>query len=342
MFRSALAFACAVSASAACAATTPNPSFDAGLYSQPAKLVEVARGRRLNLVCLGTGAPVVVLESGAGSFGASAWRSVQGEIAKFTRVCAYDRAGYGFSDRLIGEADAKSAVADLARLLKAGRLAQPVVLVGHSVGGLYAELFSSTYPQKVAGVVLVDPTGLNDFRIVNSILTDEERAEGRLSYPKMFERLNRCVDRARRGELVGEPGTECSPPSTGAPALDIALRRQFSDPKRAEAVRSEMRNFNPPDADAVESVTTSQVRATPFKLGDKPLIVLRTGGRVPPGERGERLRALGAQETRRLVAASTTAKAVQVDSGHLIQDDHPDIVIAAVREVVDRIRASTR
>jgi hypothetical protein len=121
---------------------------------------------------------------------------------------------------------------------------------------------------------------------------------------------------------VGEPGTECAPPSTGAPALAIALRRQFSDPKRAEAVRSEMRNFNPPDADAVESVTTSQVRAAPFKLGDKAPIVLRSGGRLPPGERGERLRALGAQDTHRLASASTTGQAVQVDSGHLIQDDH--------------------
>lgn len=332
-------------ATGATAASPPVPAanFDPTLYSRPHQMVEVAPGRRVNLTCTGSGSPVVMLVSGIGA-GSEAWRNVQGEIAKYTRVCAYDRAGYGFSDALAGEADATSAVADLAHLLDAGGVAQPVVLVAHSAGALYSQFFSGEHPEKVAGAVLVDPTGLNDFRDVDSILTEDERARKKANYPRMFESLDRCVDRARSraGTSVGEAGTECDPPSTGAPDLDEALRRQFADPKVAEANRSEMRNFNPPDADAIESATTRQVRQRPFLLGDKPLIVLKTGGRLPPGERGERLRALSDLETRRLLAASTEAKALHVKSGHAIQDERPDVVVAAVREVVDSIRTKTR
>lgn len=277
-------------ATGATAASSPvlAVNFDPTLYSRPHEMVEVAPGRRLNLTCTGSGSPVVVLVAGVGA-GSAAWRNVQGEIAKYTRVCAYDRAGYGFSDALTGEADATNAVADLARLLDAGGVAQPVVLVGHSAGALYSQLFSSEHPEKVSGVVLVDPTGLNDFRDVDSILTENERARKRANYPKVFESLDLCVDRtrARAGASVGQAGTECDPPLTGAPDLDVALRRQFADPKVAEANRSEMRNFNPPDADAIESVTTKQVRQRPFLLGAKPLIVLKpaVGSLQVSGER---------------------------------------------------------
>jgi hypothetical protein len=190
-------------------------------------------------------------------------------------------------------------------------------------------------------MVLVDPTGLNEFRDVSSILTDEERIERRTNFSKMREHFNLCVDRARKGVPVGAPRTECASPATGSDELDAALRLQFSSPKRPETLRSEMTNFYPPEPDGVESRITEQVRAKPFNLGDKPLIILRTGGRVPPGERGERLKALGAEENRRLASASTRGKLIPVDSGHVIQDDRPDVVISAVREVVMTLRTDS-
>ncbi|OZB00524.1 MAG: hypothetical protein B7X67_20750, partial [Rhizobiales bacterium 39-66-18] len=71
--------------------------FDQALYGKPGQLVDIDEGRRLNLVCQGSGSPTVIFEAGFGETSVT-WRYVQGEIAKLTRACAYDRAGLGFSD----------------------------------------------------------------------------------------------------------------------------------------------------------------------------------------------------------------------------------------------------
>jgi hypothetical protein len=101
-----------------------------------------------------------------------------------------------------------------------------------------------------------------------------------------------------------------------------------------------MANFYPPDQPlGSESVTTSQVRAHPLALGDKPLILLHTPGGAPPGERGEWLRSASLAVAKTLVTASSRGKVVEVDSGHYIQLQHPEVVIGAVREAVAAARA---
>lgn len=317
-------------------------SADSSAYTRPSELVAIDGTRRLNLVCMGKGAPTVILEAGAGD-GSRAWRKVQPELAKSTRVCAYDRAGYGFSDPISRPADADNAVDDLSRLLNKAHLGDQVVLVGHSVGGLYAELFAARYPEQVAGLVLVDPTGMEDFRLVREMLTDEERAQQRAAHEKRLASYGRCLDMTRVATDAAELADNCKATPIGDAALDSERARQMSQPKYWAAFQSEMTNFWPVNhPDGGDSVITSQVRARALVLGSTPLIVLKSPGRVPPGERGERLRAESTAVAERLAATSSRGKLVQVEAGHYIQNDRPEAVIDAVREVLGDVAMSAR
>jgi hypothetical protein len=86
------------------------------------------------------------------------WRHIMLPLGTLTRICAYDRAGYGFSDPATRASDAVHAVDDLHRLLKADGIPVPVVYVGHSIVGLYAMLFAAHYPDELSGAVLIDPS----------------------------------------------------------------------------------------------------------------------------------------------------------------------------------------
>ncbi len=111
-------------------------------------------GRALFLSCTGTGAPTVVLEAGGGN-SAETWAGVQPQVTRFTRVCSYDRAGLGQSDPApAGVRTVQDSVDDLHALLAAAGISDPIVLAGHSLGGLIVRLYASQYPADVVGVVL--------------------------------------------------------------------------------------------------------------------------------------------------------------------------------------------
>jgi pimeloyl-ACP methyl ester carboxylesterase len=120
-------------------------------------LFDVGGGRRLYLSCVGTGSPTVVLEAGHND-PAAPWFAVERAVSPFARVCAYDRANTagGASDPAPTPRTGADAVADLRALLAAAGVPGPYVLVGHSLGGHFARLYASTYPDEVAGLVLVD------------------------------------------------------------------------------------------------------------------------------------------------------------------------------------------
>ena len=120
-----------------------------------AGLVPVGGGRHLYLSCTGHGSPIVVFESGLGVYSGT-WLDVQRRVARTTRACVYDRAGLGQSDPAPPGRTSRDMVADLHALLARARLRPPYVLVGASFGGLNAQLYASTYPRDVRGLVLVD------------------------------------------------------------------------------------------------------------------------------------------------------------------------------------------
>jgi pimeloyl-ACP methyl ester carboxylesterase len=120
----------------------------------PGRLVDIG-GHRLHIWCSGSGTPSVILETGLGGSSAD-WGFVQPEVAGFTNVCSYDRAGMGYSDPGPSPRTTRRITSELAQLLDRTGVAGPVVLVGASIGGLAVRLMASEHPERVAGLVLVD------------------------------------------------------------------------------------------------------------------------------------------------------------------------------------------
>lgn len=112
-------------------------------------------GRSLYILCMGTGSPTILLESGWGT-NYGYWSKVMLEISKTTRVCAYDRAGMGQSDPAPAPRTARDLMMDLHALLTEAHVPGPYVLVGHSLGGYIVRLYADEYPEEVIGMVLVD------------------------------------------------------------------------------------------------------------------------------------------------------------------------------------------
>src|SRR4051794_5348724 len=119
-------------------------------------------GHRLHLYCQGHGSPTVVLSNGLGGTSAG-WARMTGPVAATTRVCAYDRAGQGWSDEAASPRDGVQSAKDLHALLAAAGVHGPYVLVGHSTGGTYAMTYAARYPDQVAGLVLLDSSSPEQF-----------------------------------------------------------------------------------------------------------------------------------------------------------------------------------
>ena len=123
-------------------------------------LVDVG-GHRLYVKCTGRGGPTVILEAGLGNT-STTWAQVQPEVARFTTVCSYDRAGLGRSERGPVPRTSQTAVDELQALLRNAGIRGPYVLVGHSFGGYHVQLFArQDGGRRVTGVVLVDATPMD-------------------------------------------------------------------------------------------------------------------------------------------------------------------------------------
>ena len=123
-------------------------------YPAPGQLVDMG-GYRMHISCQGEGSPTVILEAGGGD-SSLIWALVQPQVAKITRVCAYDRAGFGWSDLSPKPRTAQNIVEELHILLVKSGITGPYILVGHSMGGMIIRLYAHQYPDEVAGMVLVD------------------------------------------------------------------------------------------------------------------------------------------------------------------------------------------
>ncbi len=124
---------------------------------QPPGAILSIEGRKTHIQCSGAGSPAVILEAGIGS-NSLQWSLVQKEVAAFARVCSYDRAGTGWSERRPGVRDAARISGELEALLAVAGERPPYLLVGHSLGGILARVFASRRPQDIAGLVLIDPS----------------------------------------------------------------------------------------------------------------------------------------------------------------------------------------
>ena len=119
-------------------------------YPPPGEMVDVG-GYSLHIDCVGRGSPTVVLDAGTGEMSAN-WVLVQQEVSDATSVCAYDRAGMGWSEMGPEPRDARQVTGELHALLTKAGIEGPYVLGGHSFGGLYMQTYAARYPDEVAGV----------------------------------------------------------------------------------------------------------------------------------------------------------------------------------------------
>lgn len=129
-------------------------SNDLRTHSPPGALVEV-NGYKMHLYCVGDASPTVILESGLKNSWLS-WYKVQPAVAKFTRVCSYDRAAVGWSDVQPEPPDSRNISLHLHSLLNNAGVKPPYVLAGHSIGGIHVRVYQNMYPSDVVGMVLVD------------------------------------------------------------------------------------------------------------------------------------------------------------------------------------------
>lgn len=136
---------------------------DASAYPAPGSLFEVD-GHKLHLDCRGEGEPTTLLFNGMGGISAS-WAWVSDRVSRVGRVCAYDRAGQGWSEATDEPQDAEAAARDLHAVLARAGLEGPYVMAGHSTGGPFAMTYAATYPDEVAGMVLIDSSSPHQFSL---------------------------------------------------------------------------------------------------------------------------------------------------------------------------------
>lgn len=124
----------------------------------------MVKGARTYIDCMGAGEPTILLDNGFGN-NATVWDKVQPGLAKTTRVCSYDRAGSGWSDPQPGPRDASQIVEQEHALLEQAGINGPIVLMGHSIAGLYVREYATRFPHQVAGIVFVDGSSPGQFKI---------------------------------------------------------------------------------------------------------------------------------------------------------------------------------
>ena len=299
----------------------------------PGGLIDVG-GHRLHLHCQGVDGPPVVFDAALGASSLS-WTYVLPEVAAFARACAFDRAGFGWSDAGPLPRTTGRIVEELRALLAAAAVPPPYILVGHSFGGLTARLFLQRFPQDVAGLVLLDPAYPEDWVSPSAAhaalvrrgvkLCRYARHAARLRITHVVAALAQAgaLGSARLAAFIASRGAlqrvdeEVMAPAAKLPSDVRAIAQRFwREAKFFEALGSQIESIG-------ESAATVPVDQ---EFGDVPMVVVS-------GETNSDAGQLARQE--RLAARSSRGRHVIARrSGHWIPLDRPDVVVAAVREVM--------
>jgi pimeloyl-ACP methyl ester carboxylesterase len=290
---------------------TIRTSLERRWYPAPGQLVDVG-GHQLHLNCAGAGAPTVILESGLGETG-DYWGWISAEIARDTKVCTYDRAGRGWSEAAAAPQDGVEVARDLHTLLDRGRVAGPLVLVGHSTGAQYVRIFAGRYPEQVAGMVLLDgqpaealeslpefPAFYNYFRRVSALLP----SLARLGAARLFD-------------------------PAGYDSLPAAAR------ERLRLTHSSVRLFRSL-RDEFAQLPTALAQARSFQsLGDRPLIVVTA-------TRGAMAGWLPLQDEMAKLSTNSRHEVVPYEHAELVTDEKAAQASSrAIRDVISAVRSAS-
>ena len=294
-------------------------------YPPQGELVDIG-GFCLHFNCIGQGTPTVVMDAGGGAPSIT-WGLVSSEIAKFTRVCTYDRAGLGWSDpNPRGSRTSQQSVDELHLLLTKAEINPPYVLVGHSLGGVNMRLYASQYPEDVVGLVLVDSSHENQMT---------SQMWRRIKIMSWLYQALRIVSRVGVVRLIGEMNL--------LPILEdikreiqkypLAVQTSFDTfksfcyrPSYWATTSSELANIEK-SFEEIRSVTS---------LGNLPLIVLSQGSKNSKmsDERFQKWASLQLDLTK---LSSNSQRIIAENSGHLVQLDRPELVISAVQQLIESV-----
>jgi pimeloyl-ACP methyl ester carboxylesterase len=306
-------------------------------YPPPGRMIDMG-GRRLHLIDSGVDGPPVVFESGISATCLN-WTQVRSEVEGFARACTYDRAWLGWSDPATSVQTTSVIIDELHALLEAVRIPRPYILTGHSFGGMLVCAYAAKYPEEVAGLVLVDPLSPREWlevseaqaRMLQRGVMLARRGAGlarvgvvRASLallmgggrriPRMVAKLSSGRAESTLSRLVGE--VRKMPPETWP-----LVRAHWCQPKSFQGL-----------AAYLELLPASAAQAAAIgEPGPIPVTVLSAATATPEQLEERDALARRSPRGRHIIARK---------SGHWIQLDEPDLVIAAVREMVGLIRPS--
>jgi len=299
------------------------------------KLVDLG-GHRLHVDCRGAGSPTVIVENGFEEFSFD-WSSVQSRVAKFSRICTYDRAGYAWSDP--GPAPRTLVQINLELHYVLAKLGEqgPFVLVGHSFGGPIARSFAMVYPKDVAGIVFVDAVSEDQrFEMWNKAVLMREGAKGK-DVPVPHEDIlpgDKLADspyfNAAKVQKIESPFDRLAP--------DLQALHLWAQSQRSLASTEENeRTWSP------EYFARWHDQPAPNPLGSIPLIVLT---RKDGGFRDLDIPAVQQEAERktnqaRLAALSKNGEPRIVGSGEDMQIEAPDAVVQAIQDVLKIVRKNS-
>lgn len=274
----------------------------------PGRRVDLG-GYRLHLNCSGQGQPLVVLDAGLGDAGL-VWQTVQEQAAAYGRICWYDRAGYGWSDPGPKPRTYQKAAEELHTLLRNAGEQGPFVLVGHSAGANTVRLYAAAYPEEVAGLVLIEPpllTGANP--ILVGMLQLMRQGLKMLSWLGIIRLLGK---RSKMNLLFGG----ATPPPTLSERAGFLYR-----PAAIQTSIAEIEAL----PETIRALNQSNV---PGAWRDWPVVVIAAKkGKEPSQEVCRRVEAMA--------RLSTNEKVQWVDGSHFVHFEHPEVVVAAIRQIID-------
>jgi pimeloyl-ACP methyl ester carboxylesterase len=293
-------------------------------FPPPGRLIDIG-GHRLHLHVTGAGSPAVVFESGGASWSLD-WTLVQAGVSRFTRACAYDRAGFGWSDPGPRPRTSARIAAELHTLLAAAGIEPPYVLVGASFGGHIVRLFASAYPDEVAGIILLDARHeALDARMPPAWKKLQQNGRGMYQVLLLASRLGLLKLLGKgMGEKAAPPILAKLPPELRPVYLEMGFHSNF-----LRSNLDELAAVAESDRQAADSVLPAALPLTVIRHGLPDLFAA-----MPAGE-AQQAEAVWQELQAGLARLSSRGRLLVAEgSGHAIQVDAPDLVVGTVRQMV--------
>jgi pimeloyl-ACP methyl ester carboxylesterase len=292
------------------------------IYSPPGKIYSV-NGHDMHLYCTGEGSPTIVLEAGGGN-GYLKWAKVQTGLSKTTRVCSYDRAGFGWSTPGPDPRDADNVASELNALLQQAGIHGPIVLMGHSMGGIYIRAYAKHSPQEVAGLIFVDGG--------TPLFEDRESAELRAatSYPGYVYYFYVADTALGLHRLTGA----CSP-EAGFEVPDATRIGQLECGKQINVIWKEYTNHQ---RSGEETINTGPYGDLPVLIFSRDPELQRRTSNLPPALALEESVWWNQEQEGLKHLSNRSRRIIAKGSGHPIQIERADLLNREVAIFIQQIR----